>query len=104
MGWHSSQPLSRSSRCYCWTGRSSGWGRRPKALMLVVMTSLSIGFATGCESTRVVFVSEDHPIRIGPDVKGKVYYLDPETGQWTLSNNRTRLPEGWFAVSPGDAE
>lgn len=73
-------------------------------MTLVVMMLSFLAFASGCNSTRVVFVSEDHPIRIGPDVKGRVYYLDAQTGEWTLSNNRVRIPEGWFAVSPGNAE
>ena len=50
----------------------------------------------GCGSTRVVFVdTQADIIRLGPDVSGKVYVL--KNGEWTLSKNKVKLPEGWYA-------
>ena len=50
----------------------------------------------GCGSTRVVFVdTQAQMVRIGPDVKGKVYVL--KNGEWVLSKNKMHLPEGWYA-------
>ena len=52
--------------------------------------------ATGCGSTRVVFVdTQSDLVRIGPDVEGRVYVL--KNGEWTLSKNKMKLPEGWYA-------
>jgi len=35
-------------------------------------------------------------IRIGPDFpSGKVYVL--KDGEWILSKNKVKLPEGWYA-------
>jgi hypothetical protein len=56
----------------------------------------------GCGSTRVVFVNPtDHDlVRLGPDVRGHVYFWTGSS--WELSANVVRLPEGWYAgyVSP----
>ncbi len=63
-----------------------------KAILLI--SSLLI-FA-GCGSTRVVFVDTDaNLVRLGPDVSGRVYVL--KDGEWILSKNKVRLPEGWYA-------
>ena len=35
-------------------------------------------------------------VRIGPNVKGRVYFINSE-GEWVLSKNNVRLPEGWYA-------
>jgi len=42
-------------------------------------------------------VSPGGIIRMGPDVRGKVYTWDGTN--WTLSGNKVRVPEGWFAGS-----
>jgi hypothetical protein len=34
-------------------------------------------------------------IRIGPNVTGKCYIL--KNGEWVLSKNKVKLPEGWYA-------
>jgi hypothetical protein len=34
-------------------------------------------------------------VRIGPNVIGKIYIL--KNGEWVLSKNKVKLPEGWFA-------
>ena len=52
--------------------------------------------AIGCGSTRVVFVdTQANLVRIGPDVSGKVYIQ--KNGEWVLSKNKVKLPEGWYA-------
>ena len=58
----------------------------------------------GCGSTKVVFVdTQSQMVRIGPNVTGKVYVL--KDGQWVLSKNKMKLPEGWYAGAlPADAE
>ena len=60
-------------------------------------TVFAIVFASSCGTTRVVFVDTNEAmVRIGPDVKGKVYFQ--RDGEWILSKNKVRLPEGWYAV------
>jgi hypothetical protein len=50
----------------------------------------------GCGSTRVVFVDTGADmIRIGPNVTGRCYIL--KDGEWVLSKNKVKLPEGWYA-------
>lgn len=71
---------------------------------LAGMMILLIAFAIGCGGTKTVFVNDGTPIRIGPDTRGRVYYLDPDTGIWTLGVNKVRIPEGWYCVSPEDVE
>jgi len=67
--------------------------------MKVIKTILLISTAAilmGCGSTKVVFVdTHAQMVRIGPDVKGKVYVL--KNGEWILSKNKMHLPEGWYA-------
>lgn len=66
------------------------------------LTALMSALSTGCGGTRVVFVHPtDHDlVRLGPDVRGHVYYWNGS--DWELSKNEVRLPEGWYAgyVSP----
>lgn len=69
-----------------------------KLRMLLPVLAASIAASlTGCEAKRVVFVHPtDHDlIRLGPDVRGRVYYWNGS--QWELSSNSVRLPEGWYA-------
>ena len=66
-----------------------------KAIKILLLTSTAI-FFMGCGSTKVVFVdTHAQMVRIGPDVKGKVYVL--KNGEWILSKNKMHLPEGWYA-------
>lgn len=37
-------------------------------------------------------------VRIGPNVKGRVYFQNSK-GEWVLSKNSVQLPEGWYAGS-----
>ena len=63
--------------------------------ILILLTSLLV--LSGCGSTRVVFVdTQSDLVRIGPDVEGRVYVL--KNGEWTLSKNKMKLPEGWYAA------
>ena len=66
-----------------------------KALKILI-TTLLLDSVGGCGSTRVVFVdTQADLIRIGPDVTGKCYVL--KNGEWVLSKNKLKLPEGWYA-------
>jgi len=66
--------------------------------MLKLLMILGISFLSGCVSTRVVFINpSDDVIRIGPNVKGKVYYYNKEEQAWQLSTNKSLIPEGWYA-------
>ncbi len=61
------------------------------------MIAFAITFASSCGTTRVVFVdTSEAMVRIGPDVRGKVYFQ--RNGVWVLSKNKVKLPEGWYAV------
>ena len=65
-----------------------------KKIAILILISLLL---VGCGSTRVVFVdTEAQLIRIGPNFpSGKVYIL--KDGEWILSKNKVKLPEGWYA-------
>lgn len=68
----------------------------------LILTLISL-FSLGCGSTKVVFVdTQTNLVRIGPDVSGRVYVL--KNGEWILSKNKVKLPEGWYAggVPPED--
>ena len=66
-----------------------------KTLKTILLISTA-AFFLGCGSTKVVFVdTHAQMVRIGPDVKGKVYVL--KNGEWVLSKNKMHLPEGWYA-------
>ena len=57
-------------------------------------------FATGC--TRTVLVAESSPVRVGPDVRARVYML--VGGEWQLGANAVQIPEGWYLVPPSFVE
>jgi len=66
-----------------------------KTLKILAIATLLIS-SIGCGSTRVVFVdTQADLIRIGPNVTGKCYIL--KDGEWILSKNKLKLPEGWYA-------
>ena len=45
-----------------------------------------------------MFIKESSDVvRLGPDVTGKVYVR--REGEWVLSKNKVKLPEGWYAGS-----
>ena len=62
----------------------------------ILIAIASLFLAVGCGSTRVVFVdTESNLVRLGPNVQGKIYVL--KNGEWILSKNKVKLPEGWYA-------
>ena len=62
----------------------------------ILATAILLISTIGCGSTRVVFVDTHADlIRIGPNVVGKCYVL--KNGEWVLSKNKMKLPEGWYA-------
>ena len=64
-------------------------------LKISAILAISIAFL-GCGSTRVVFVdTQANMVRLGKDVTGHVYVL--KDGEWVLSKNKVKLPEGWYA-------
>ena len=64
-------------------------------LKISAVLTLSV-FFLGCGSTRVVFVdTQSNMVRLGKDVSGHVYVL--KDGEWVLSKNKVKLPEGWYA-------
>tara|TARA_R100001509_G_scaffold59952_2_gene33088 strand:- start:234 stop:455 length:222 start_codon:yes stop_codon:yes gene_type:complete len=66
-----------------------------KKIIILFLILMSLLFA-GCGSTRVVFVdTQSNLVRIGPDVSGRVYVQ--KNGEWVLSKNKVKLPEGWYA-------
>lgn len=67
---------------------------RRKLLILMTLATCVIGFAAGCSGPRVVLMHPTGVMRAGPDVKGKVYVL--QDGEWVLSKNRIRIPEGFY--------
>lgn len=73
--------------------------RRMPRIFPVILTSVLL---VGCGGTKVVFVHPaDHDlVRLGPDVRGHVYYWNGS--EWELSKNTVHIPEGWYAgyVSP----
>lgn len=68
------------------------------ALFYVALATVFVG----C-SPRAVLVPESSPVRIGPNISGRVYVLTPE-GDWQLSGNRVEIPEGWYLVPPSFVE
>ena len=66
-----------------------------KLVPRVILVS-SLVLLSGCGSTRVVFVdTKANLVRLGPDVEGRVYVQ--KDGEWVLSKNKMKLPEGWYA-------
>ena len=73
-----------------------------KLKMKFVITFATL-FALGCGTTRVVFIKTDSDVvRIGPNVSGKIYFR--KGGEWVLSKNKVKLPEGWYAGALGGEE
>ena len=70
--------------------------RRPWRRIAIAL--LSIASASGCAGGRTVLITEDSPVRIGPDTTGRVYRLID--GRWKLGADRVTLPEGWYVVPP----
>ena len=80
-----------------------------RQLLLLFLAGCVMLLSAGCltRSKRVVFIEpNDTLVRIGPDVKGRLYYWTGEG--WELSANKVEIPEGWVAgpmnLPEGDAE
>jgi hypothetical protein len=66
-------------------------------LIATLFVVLVVACVTGC-ATKTVFVPEESPMRVGPRTEMRVYHRI--NGEWTLSNNRILVPEGWYLVPP----
>ena len=65
---------------------------------LLLLSGFALLGLTGCKNSRVVFVPESEGlIRIGPNVRGYVYYWNGS--DWELSGNKVTIPEGWLSGS-----
>ena len=72
-------------------------------LKIQFVITFAILCAIGCGTTRVVFIKNDQDVvRIGPNVTGKIYFR--KGGEWILSKNKVKLPEGWYAGALGEDE
>lgn len=95
---------SGPSSCRCSSGRLPCFPDEVRALTLLLIllsfAAVALAFATGC--TRTVLVSESSPVRMGPEVTGRVYVLTDKG--WQLGDNRVQIPEGWYCVPPSYVE
>lgn len=95
--------MSRSSD----SSRSARRSRRatsPRSRSLPTAT-LAFGIASfaGCETApRVVLVPQGHVMRVGPDAELLVY-TEGSMGEWVLSAEPVRVPEGWYIVDDPNA-
>ena len=56
---------------------------------------------SGCSTTRVIVIDRQSDwVKLGPDVRGHVYFWDHAAKAWSLTTTETKLPEGWVA-GPG---
>ena len=63
----------------------------------IASSALAVAWLSGCAS-RTIFVPEESPMRVGPRADLRVYHR--VGGEWTLSENPIRIPEGWYLVPP----
>jgi hypothetical protein len=81
-----------------WTVESKLAIVRLTLILTVTLLIVAVGaFVSGCGS-RTIFVPEESPMRVGPRAEMRVYHRI--NGEWTLSNNRISVPEGWYLVPP----
>ena len=86
------------TRCASWC--IEGAWLSIQAVILAVLIVLASAWLIGCG--RTVLVPESSPVRIGPGTKARVYAM--VDGEWTLSDNRVSVPEGWYCVPPSFVE
>lgn len=68
--------------------------------LFIFVGLLTTGCASLTEAKKVVFVDESGGfVRIGPNVTGQVYVWDGT--HWALSQNKIKIPEGWYTGSVG---
>ena len=65
--------------------------------IVIALSALVAASLSGCAS-RTIFVPEDSPMRVGPRSDLRVYHR--VGGEWQLSENAIRIPEGWYLVPP----
>jgi hypothetical protein len=68
---------------------------------VIFCAAVVVGSLTGC-AARTVLVPEAAPVRVGPDVRARVYVR--VDGEWILSDNRVPIQEGWYLVPPSYVE
>ena len=68
-------------------------------LILSGCAALALASMSGC--TRTVFVNESTPMRVGPNAMIQVYRI--VDSEWSLSEHRIPIPEGWYLVPPSMA-
>lgn len=73
-----------------------------RRMLFTILLAYMAASGISCSASRVVFVhpGEHQLIRIGPNVRGRVYFYNGK--DWELSGNTVDIPEGWYAgyVSP----
>ncbi len=97
----SSQDSSR--RCFAFFKGSLSDRIVPWILLWTVIfcAAVVVGSLTGC-AARTVLVPEAAPVRLGPDVRARVYVRVND--EWILSDNRVPVQEGWYLVPPSYVE
>lgn len=68
---------------------------------VIFCAAVAVASLSGC-AARTVLVPEAAPVRLGPDVRGRVYVRVSD--EWILSDNRVALQEGWYLVPPSYVE
>lgn len=71
----------------------ASWRGLRIAILLLCLASVC-----GCGIGRTQLVTDDVPLRTGPDVKGRVFVLTE--GQWRLGDSPVTIPAGWYIVPP----
>ena len=75
------------------------WSRSLRTATL----ACGIACCAGCETApRVVLVPQGHVMRVGPDAELLVY-TEGSQGEWVLSAEPVRVPEGWYIVDDPNA-
>lgn len=67
-------------------------------LTMTLCAVLAIASASGCGNNRTIFVPEDSPMRLGPNVRARVWVRVDGGKEWVLSGNEVPLPEGYWIV------
>lgn len=69
-----------------------------KNFLMGLAMAFSLISLTSCATSTVAISSSTGIVRIGPDVKGHVYFYNSKTKAWELSKNQVQLPQGWYAT------
>ena len=80
--------------------RTKNYSKKSESASRNIFASVVLLLLSGSAAcTRTVLVTENAPIRTGPDVRARVYTLDAD-GKWILGDNKVTIPEGWYVVPP----